>query len=193
MNPAENAMNRIISNACRCLGTLLLPIVLALPAFAADKPLPGEVKVIDVKEAMSPANAAFQACAIGMPQGKAVAVGVDPSISRTGMVKFDGLGPDGSLLIEAKGFGYKIDEKWGVRKDDHVSRRMQDKLRLQLERQLKAAQSVGRSVQWVVPNEGIRNAFEKLLKGKVHVKTAAPNPECPKPSNVAGVDATGSF
>ena len=186
-------MNRIISNVLRCLGALLLPIVLALPAFAADKPLPGEVKVIDVKEAMSPANAAFQACATGMPPGKAVAVGVDASISRTGMVKFDGLGPDGNLLIEAKGFGYKIDEKLGVWKDDYVSNKMQDKLRVQLDRQLKAAQSVGRSVQWVVPNEGIRSAFEKLLKGRVPVKVAAPKPECPKPSNTAGVDSKGSF
>ena len=186
-------MNRIISNVRRCLGALLLPIVLALPAFAADKPLPGEVKVIDVKEAMSPANAAFQACATGMPQGKAVAVGVDASISRTGMVKFDGLGPDGSLLIEAKGCGYKIDEKLGVWKEGYVSGRMQHKLRLQLDRQLKAAQSVGQSVQWVVPNEGIRRAFETLLKGKIPVKVAAAKPECPKSSNAAGVDETGSF
>lgn len=186
-------MNRIISNVRRCLGALLLPIVLALPAFAADKPLPGEVKVIDVKEAMSPANAAFQACATGMPPGKAVAVGVDASISRTGMVKFDGLGPDGSLLIEAKGFGYKIDEKLGVWKVDYVSDKMQKKLIKQVDRQLDAARSVGRSVQWVVPNEGIRRAFEKLLKSKVPVKVAAPNLECPKPSNVAVVDATDSF
>lgn len=185
-------MNRIISNVRRCLGALLLPIVLALPAFAADKPLPGEVKVIDVKEAMSPTNAAFQACATGMPQGKAVAVGVDASISRARMVKFDGLGPDGSLLIEAKGYGYKINEKLGVWVD-YVSDKMQKKLIKQLDRQLDAARSVGRSVQWVVPNEGIRSAFEKLLKGRVPVKVAAPNPECPKPSNVAGVDATGSF
>ncbi len=186
-------MNRFISKARRCLGALLLPIVLALPAFAADKPLPGEVKVIDVKEAMSPTNAAFQACATGMPQGKAVAVGVDASISRTGMVKFDGLGPDGSLLIEAKGYGYKINEKLGVWKVDYVSDRMQTKLIKQAERQLDAVRSIGRSVQWVVPNEGIRSAFETLLKGKIPVKVATAKPECPKPSNGAGVDATGSF
>ncbi|MBT9609786.1 MAG: hypothetical protein IV110_07060 [Aquabacterium sp.] len=193
MNPAENAMNRIISNVRRCLGALLLPIVLALPAFAADKPLPGEVKVIDVKEAMSPANAAFQACATGMPPGKAVAVGVDASISRTGMVKFDGLGPDDSLLIEAKGFGYKIDEKLGVWKEGYVSGRMQDKLRLQLDRQLKAAQSVGRSVQWVVPNEGIRKAFAELLNGRIPVKVALPRPDCPKSSDSSEGEAGGSF
>lgn len=186
-------MKRIISNVRRCLGALLLPIVLAVPAWAADKPLLGEVKVIDVKDAMSPANAAFQACATGTPPGKAVAVGVDPSISRTGMVKFDGLGPDGSLLIEAKGFGYKIDEKLGVWRVDYVSDKMQKKLIKQVDRQLDAARSVGRSVQWVVPNEGIRSAFETLLKGKVPVKVAASTPECPKPSNAAGVDATGSF
>ncbi len=186
-------MNHIISKARRWLGALLLPVVLAVPAWAADKPLLGEVKVIDVKEAMSPANAAFQACATGMPPGKAVAVGVDPSISRTRMVKFDGEAPDGSLLIDAKGFGYKIDEKLGVWKEGYVSDRMQGKLRLQLDRQLRAAQSVGRSVQWVVPNEGIRSAFEKLLKGKIAVKVAAPKSECPKPSNAAGGDSAGSF
>lgn len=186
-------MDHIISKVCHWLGAAVLPLVLAVPVFAADKPMLGEVKVIDVKEAMSPANAAFQACATGMPSGKAVAVGVDPSISRTRMVKFDGLGPDGSLLIEAKGFGYKIDEKLGVWKDDYVSRRMQDKLLRQLDRQLDAAKSVGRSVQWVVPNEGIRGAFEKLLKGKIPVKTAAPRTDCPKPSTSTGGDTAGSF
>lgn len=154
-------MNHIISKARHWLGAALLPLVLAVPVFAADKPMLGEVKVIDVKEAMSPTNAAFQACATGMPSGKAVAVGVDPSISRTRMVKFDGLGPDGSVLIEAKGYGYKIDEKLGVWKNDYVSKRMQDKLALQLKRQLDAAQLVGRSVQWVVPNEGIRETAER--------------------------------
>lgn len=193
MNPREDAMNRFISNARRCLGALLLPIVLALPAFAADKPLPGEVKVIDVKEAMSPANAAFQACATGMPPGKAVAVGVDPSISRTGMVKFDGLGPDGSLLIEAKGFGYKIDEKLGVWKVGYVADRMQTKLIKQAERQLDAVRSVGRSVQWVVPNEGIRKAFAELLDGRIPVKVGPPRPDCPKSSGSGGGDAGGSF
>jgi hypothetical protein len=186
-------MNRIVSTARRWLGALLLPAVLALPAFAADKPALGEIKIISVKESMSPANSAFQACATGLPPGQTVAVGVDPSISRTGMVKFDGLGPDGLLLIEAKGFGYKIDEKLGVWKEGYVSGRMQDKLRLQLDRQLRAAQSVGRSVLWVVPNEGIRSAFERLLKGKIPVKVATPKPECPKPNNAAGGDSTGSF
>jgi hypothetical protein len=186
-------MNRIVSTARRWLGALLLPAVLALPAFAADKPALGEFKIISVKESMSPANSAFQACATGLPPGQTVAVGVDPSISRTGMVKFDGLGPDGLLLIEAKGFGYKIDEKLGVWKPGYVSERMQAKLKSQADRQLKAAKSIGRAVRWVVPNLGIQSAFRQLLEGKIPVQLAEPKPVCPQSSGAVGGEAGGSF
>lgn len=186
-------MNRFISTARRWVGALLLPLVLGAPAWAVDKPLPGEVKIISVKESMSSANAAFQACATGLAAGQTVAVGVDKTISRTGMVKFDGLGPDGMLLIEAKGFGYKIDEKLGAWKDSYVSRRMQDKLRSQANRQLQAARLAGRPLQWVVPNAGIQSAFKRLLGGMIPVQVLAPRPDCPQ-SDKSGADpGVGSF
>lgn len=176
-------MKRMMSVARRWIGALLLPAVLATsatPLFAADKPAVGEIKTIPVKESMSPANAAFQACATGTPAGQTVAVGVDKSVSRTGMVKFDGISADGLSLIEAKGYGYKIDEKRGVWKDGYVSDKMQRKVLKQADRQMQAAKSVGRALKWVVPNEGIRRAFQGLLGNRIPVQLPQPKPECPK-------------
>lgn len=172
-------MKRMMSVARRWLGALLLPAVLATPVFAADKPAVGEIKTISVKESMSPANAAFQACATGTPAGQTVAVGVDKSISSTGMVKFDGLSEDGQTLIEAKGYGYKIDEKRGVWKDGYVSDKMQRKVLRQADRQAQAAKSVGRGLKWIVPNEGIRRAFQGLLGSRIPVQLPQSKSECP--------------
>ena len=175
------------------IGRIALPLALAVPAWAADVPAPGEVNIISVKESMSPANSAFQACVTGLPAGQTVAVGVDKSISRTGMVKFDGQAADGSLLIEAKGFGYKIDEKLGVWKEGYVSERMQRKLLRQADRQMQAAKSVGRAIRWVVPNAGIQRAFQQLLSGRIPVEVAVPKPECPKSGGSQGSGTDGSF
>lgn len=97
------------------------------------------------------------------------------------------------MLIEAKGFGYKIDEKQGIWKQGYVSRKMQEKLLQQANRQLQAAKSVGRALQWVVPNAGIQSAFARLLGQQIPVLVAEPKNGCPKSTSTDEGASGGSF
>jgi hypothetical protein len=109
-----------------------------------------------------------------MQSGQSVAVGVDKSASRPGYVKFDGVNMAKRELTEVKGFGYKVnkDGKWDK---GYVSRRMQEKIVHQSNRQLGAAKKAGMSLRWVVPSEAMRKAFGEILGKNVKIEVVSPN------------------
>lgn len=161
----------------RWLGFMFLSFFLALNVWAIDPPLSmGEVRDIPTKESMSVANARYQSQAAGMPSGQGVAVGVDRSVSRPGYVKFDGINRSTGTLYDAKGFGYRIDKN-GEWTSSNVSRKMQDKLRAQLNRQLTAARGANMKVEWRVPNDSVKRGMDSIAKGRITVTVVPPSQE----------------
>lgn len=166
-----------IQRFVRWLGFFFLSFVLAFNVWAIDPPLGiGEVREIPTKESMSVANARYQTQAAGMPNGQGVAVGVDKSVSRPGYVKFDGINRSTSTLYDAKGFGYRVDKN-GEWTNSNVSRKMQDKLRAQLNRQLAAARGANMKVEWRVPNANVKKGMDSIAKGRIVVTVVPPSQE----------------
>lgn len=161
----------------RRAGVFLLPLLLAFKAWAITPALaPGEIRQVTLGESMSQANSLYQQQAAGLPKGQTVAVGVDRSVSRTGYVKFDGINQAAGKLYDAKGFGYRVDQN-GRWTDSMVSRKMQEKLVKQAERQLAAARLVNMKVEWRVPTQAIRAAMQTLLRGQITVTVSPPSQE----------------
>ncbi|CAJ0877878.1 Tox-REase-5 domain-containing protein [Ralstonia flatus] len=167
--------HQILTRSRRWLAAAVLQFLAVFNVLAVTPPLAiGEVRVISSGESMKPANSMYQKQVTGMPPGQSAAVGVDKSVSRPGYVKFDGVNNAKRELTEVKGFGYKVDKN-GNWKSGRVSEKMQTKLDKQAGRQLTAAKAAGMKVKWVVPNEAMKKAVDKVLRGKIEVEIVSPN------------------
>lgn len=183
---------QILTRSRRWLAAAALQFLLVFNVLAVTPPLAlGEVRIISSGESMKPANAMYQKQVTGMPAGQSAAVGVDKSISRPGYVKFDGVNMAKRELTEVKGFGYKV-EKNGEWSKSYVSRRMQEKVKGQVDRQLRAAQKAGMKVKWVVPSEAMKRAFGSLLGSKIPIEVVPPSQEV-EGALKKGSGSSGSF
>ncbi|HEV2714687.1 MAG TPA: Tox-REase-5 domain-containing protein [Terriglobales bacterium] len=169
--------HQILTRSRRWLAAAVLQFLVVFNVLAVTPPLAiGEVRVISSGESMKPANSMYQKQVTGMPPGQSAAVGVDKSISRPGYVKFDGVNNAKRELTEVKGFGYKVDKN-GDWSKSYVSRRMQEKVKQQANRQLTAAQGAGMKVKWVVPSEAMKKAFGNIIGSKIPIDVVPPSQE----------------